>query len=113
MLTLVTGEGDALTSVNLSFAYPGHAPLVRELSLQLPRGSRCLLCGANGGGACERGRKAERAQAAAEHSLTPPRAQASRLCSRCLAGKLWWTGTQFAFSAFPRSTRRSSSAAVS
>lgn len=113
MLTLVTEGSDALTSVNLSFAYPGHAPLVRELSLQLPRGSRCLLCGANGGGACEPGAKAERAQAAPPHSLTPPRAQASRLCSRCLAGKLWWTGTQFAFSASPRSTPPTWSAAVS
>jgi len=40
----------ALDVLNLTFAYPSHEPLVRNLSMTLPRGSRCLLCGANGGG---------------------------------------------------------------
>ena len=74
MLTLVVNE-DALTSVSLSFAYPGHAPLVRDLSLQLPRGSRCLLCGANGGGACAAAGARNGARAAAAEAAAGTRAQ--------------------------------------
>ena len=35
---------------DLQFAYPGCAPSVDGFSLDLPRGSRCLLIGANGAG---------------------------------------------------------------
>ena len=45
------GSDDSITVRSLTFAYPGHSPLVSDLSLTLPRGSRCLLCGANGSGA--------------------------------------------------------------
>jgi CCR4-NOT complex subunit CAF16 len=40
----------AVSLNSLSFAYPGCAPSVRDVSLDLPRGSRCLLIGANGAG---------------------------------------------------------------
>ena len=46
------GAGDdSLLIRSLSFAFPGHAPMLSDISLRLPRGARCLLCGANGGGA--------------------------------------------------------------
>jgi len=35
---------------NLTFAYPGREPVLRDLNLQLTNGSRCLLVGANGSG---------------------------------------------------------------
>ena len=35
---------------DLQFAYPGCAPSVVDFNLDLPRGSRCLLIGANGAG---------------------------------------------------------------
>lgn len=35
----------------LTYAYPGHKPLISGMSLRLPPGSRCLLIGANGAGA--------------------------------------------------------------
>ena len=35
----------------LSYAYAGHRPILSDISLSLPRGSRCLLVGANGAGA--------------------------------------------------------------
>ena len=34
----------------LSFAYPGCEPSLKDINLDLPRGSRCLLIGANGAG---------------------------------------------------------------
>ena len=34
----------------MQFAYAGDAPVVTNFSLKLPRGSRCLLVGANGAG---------------------------------------------------------------
>lgn len=38
-------------SINsLSYAYPGALPVISDFTLQLPRGSRCLLLGANGAG---------------------------------------------------------------
>ncbi len=43
-------EGDAVVVRSLSFSYPESAPVVDDFSLSLPRGSRCLLCGANGAG---------------------------------------------------------------
>lgn len=35
---------------SLSYAYPGASPVISNFTLQLPRGSRCLLLGANGAG---------------------------------------------------------------
>lgn len=35
----------------LTFAFPFSTPVIQDLSLELPRGSRCLLTGANGAGA--------------------------------------------------------------
>lgn len=35
---------------NLTYAYPGHAAVLRDWSLELRPGSRCLLSGANGAG---------------------------------------------------------------
>lgn len=34
----------------LSFSFPFSPPVIHDLSLELPRGSRCLLTGANGAG---------------------------------------------------------------
>lgn len=54
--TTASGEGDNSSSAavrveHLSFCYPLSAdPTVRDLSLELPPGSRCLLIGANGAG---------------------------------------------------------------
>ena len=39
---------------SLSYAYAGHRPILSDISLSLPRGSRCLLVGANGAGAHQR-----------------------------------------------------------
>jgi ABC-type multidrug transport system fused ATPase/permease subunit len=41
---------DAVVLNTLSYAYSGHRPIVSDLSLTLPKGSRCLLLGANGAG---------------------------------------------------------------
>lgn len=35
---------------SLSYSYPGALPVISEFTLNLPRGSRCLLLGANGAG---------------------------------------------------------------
>ena len=35
----------------LNFSFPFSGPVIQNLSLELPRGSRCLLTGANGAGA--------------------------------------------------------------
>jgi CCR4-NOT complex subunit CAF16 len=35
---------------SLTFAYPGTAPQLSDMSLRLPAGARCLLCGSNGSG---------------------------------------------------------------
>jgi CCR4-NOT complex subunit CAF16 len=35
---------------NLTFAYPGRDPILRNLNMQLTNGARCLLIGANGAG---------------------------------------------------------------
>ncbi|KAL4860214.1 ABC transporter I family member 19 [Chlorella vulgaris] len=46
-------EGDTQDSVVVSclnFSFPFSAPVIHNLSLELPRGSRCLLTGANGAG---------------------------------------------------------------
>lgn len=43
-------EWDAITVNSLQYAYPGHSPVISNFSLSLPRGSRCLLVGANGAG---------------------------------------------------------------
>jgi CCR4-NOT complex subunit CAF16 len=34
----------------LDFSFPGSQPVIQGLSLELPRGARCLLTGANGAG---------------------------------------------------------------
>ena len=36
---------------SLQFAFPGGQPFIDDFTLELPAGSRCLLCGANGAGA--------------------------------------------------------------
>lgn len=41
-------EAVGLSSV--SYSYPGCAPFIKGCSLDLPRGTRCLLIGANGAG---------------------------------------------------------------
>lgn len=44
-------DNAAAISVNaLTYAYPGHQPIISDFTLQLPAGSRCLLIGANGAG---------------------------------------------------------------
>jgi CCR4-NOT complex subunit CAF16 len=35
---------------SLNFSFPMSPPVIQDLSLELPRGSRCLLTGANGAG---------------------------------------------------------------
>ena len=35
---------------SLSYSYPGSLPVISDFTLSLPRGSRCLLLGANGAG---------------------------------------------------------------
>ena len=42
---------DSVVLRSLSYAYAGHRPMLSDISLSLPRGSRCLLVGANGAGA--------------------------------------------------------------
>lgn len=41
---------DAVVLSTLSYAYSGHQPIISDISLTLPKGSRCLLLGANGAG---------------------------------------------------------------
>lgn len=41
----------AVSISSLSFAYPESPKVVDNVTLQLPRGARCLLVGANGAGA--------------------------------------------------------------
>ena len=41
---------DAVVLNTLSYSYSGHCPILSDISLSLPRGSRCLLLGANGAG---------------------------------------------------------------
>ena len=41
---------DAIVLNTLSYAYSGHQPIISDISLTLPKGSRCLLLGANGAG---------------------------------------------------------------
>lgn len=41
---------DAVAIRGLTFAYPGQPPLLENVQLVLPAGSRCLLAGANGAG---------------------------------------------------------------
>ena len=43
-------KDDAVRVEALTYAYPGHEPVLRDWSLNLPPGSRCLLSGANGAG---------------------------------------------------------------
>jgi len=41
-------ESASIVVQGLGFAYAGHEPVLSSVALELPRGSRCLLCGANG-----------------------------------------------------------------
>lgn len=41
---------DAVVVRSLKFGFPTSGPIIEDFSLTLPRGSRCLLCGANGAG---------------------------------------------------------------
>lgn len=43
-------EPDAVVVRSLRFGFPTSGPIIENFSLTLPRGSRCLLCGANGAG---------------------------------------------------------------
>ena len=43
-------DGNPIEVRSLDFAYPGGPPVLRGLSLSVPRGARCLLIGANGAG---------------------------------------------------------------
>ncbi len=43
-------EINAVVLNSLSYAYAGYRPVLSDISLKLPRGSRCLLVGANGAG---------------------------------------------------------------
>ncbi len=47
---LTPADGNVISINNLTFAYPGRAPVLNGLQLQLGRGARCLLIGANGAG---------------------------------------------------------------
>ncbi|GBF94489.1 P-loop containing nucleoside triphosphate hydrolase [Raphidocelis subcapitata] len=50
---VVAANGDGISAVRLEglkFSYPGCAASIKDASLDLPRGSRCLLIGANGAG---------------------------------------------------------------
>lgn len=41
---------DAVVLSTLNYSYSGHRPIISDISLSLPKGSRCLLLGANGAG---------------------------------------------------------------
>lgn len=41
---------DAVVLQSLSYGYPGHPKVLSNMTLTLPAGSRCLLCGANAAG---------------------------------------------------------------
>ncbi len=43
-------QQDSIVVQNLKFSFPSSGPIIDDFSLTLPRGSRCLLCGANGAG---------------------------------------------------------------
>mmetsp|Transcript_32355 Transcript_32355/g.91707 ORF Transcript_32355/g.91707 Transcript_32355/m.91707 type:complete len:292 (-) Transcript_32355:67-942(-) len=43
-------EGSSIAINSLTFAYPGCEPFISDFTMELPRGSRCLLVGANGAG---------------------------------------------------------------
>lgn len=43
-------EDEVVQVRSLTFAYPGTEPQLSNVSLSLPKGARCLLCGANGSG---------------------------------------------------------------
>ncbi|KAG7667978.1 putative ABC transporter I family member 21 [Nannochloris sp. 'desiccata'] len=43
-------QQEAIVVRNLKFSFPTSGPIIDDFSLNLPRGSRCLLCGANGAG---------------------------------------------------------------
>jgi len=43
-------ESGAIAVKSLTYAYPGHTPIISDFTLDLPGGSRCLLIGANGAG---------------------------------------------------------------
>ncbi|GFR47406.1 hypothetical protein Agub_g9123 [Astrephomene gubernaculifera] len=45
-----TSQVDAIKLNGVSYAYPGCEPFIKGCSIDLPRGSRCLLIGANGAG---------------------------------------------------------------
>eukprot|EP01024_Parvocaulis_polyphysoides_P051759 TRINITY_DN5103_c0_g2_i1.p1 TRINITY_DN5103_c0_g2~~TRINITY_DN5103_c0_g2_i1.p1 ORF type:complete len:297 (-),score=25.12 TRINITY_DN5103_c0_g2_i1:148-1038(-) len=45
-----TSDRDGVVINSLQFSFPGYVPIISELSLELPKGSRCLLLGANGSG---------------------------------------------------------------
>jgi ABC-type Mn2+/Zn2+ transport system ATPase subunit len=49
MVAAVT-EIDGINLNNVTFAYPNCPPFIKDGNLNLPRGSRCLLIGANGTG---------------------------------------------------------------
>ena len=49
-MTAATASPSGIALHNIQFAYPGCQPFIQGCDLDLPRGSRCLLVGANGMG---------------------------------------------------------------
>ena len=48
---MTAAQVETAVSLNdLTFSYPGCPPFVNNCSIDLPKGSRCLLIGANGAG---------------------------------------------------------------
>lgn len=43
-------EPSAVSLNGLNFAYPGCKASIKDVNLEIPKGSRCLLIGANGAG---------------------------------------------------------------
>ncbi|GMH44842.1 hypothetical protein BSKO_12794 [Bryopsis sp. KO-2023] len=48
--THADGEDNAVEANSLRFSFPGSEPVIKDFTLKLPKGSRCLLAGANGSG---------------------------------------------------------------
>lgn len=49
-LPSTSGGVSAVDLRGVKFSYPGCAPFIRDCSIAVPRGSRCLLLGCNGAG---------------------------------------------------------------
>jgi CCR4-NOT complex subunit CAF16 len=49
-VAVASTSSDAVALNGVQYAYPGCSPFIRECSIVVPRGSRCLLVGCNGAG---------------------------------------------------------------